>query len=65
MVINHLSRKPDAGKLACPVWSGGKAVKPYLSLQGIVAVRPPHKTTYQIAILDLKVKVRRPILPFG
>jgi hypothetical protein len=24
--------KPDAGKLACPVWKGGKAVRPYLSL---------------------------------
>src|SRR5436853_7643004 len=26
--------KPDAEKLACPVWSGGKAVRPYLSLLG-------------------------------
>ena len=24
--------KRSAGKLACSVWSGGKAVKPYLSL---------------------------------
>jgi len=24
--------KPDAGKLACPVWSRGKAVRPYLLL---------------------------------
>ena len=24
--------KPRAGKLACAVWSGGKAVRPYLSL---------------------------------
>jgi hypothetical protein len=26
--------KPDAVKVARPVWSGGKAEKPYLSLQG-------------------------------
>src|SRR5215467_12196473 len=26
--------KPDAVKVACPVWNGGKAERPYLSLQG-------------------------------
>jgi hypothetical protein len=25
--------KPDAVKVACPVWNGGKAERPYLSLQ--------------------------------
>jgi hypothetical protein len=28
--------KPDAVKVARPVWNGGKAEKPYLSLQGKV-----------------------------
>jgi hypothetical protein len=32
-VIKFLSGKPDVGKLTCPVWNGGKAVKPYLSLR--------------------------------
>ena len=27
--------KRSAGKLACSVWSGGKAVKPYLSLPSV------------------------------
>ena len=28
--------KPDAVKVARPVWSGGKAARPYLSLRGLV-----------------------------
>ena len=28
--------KRSAGKLACSVWSGGKAVRPYLSLLEVV-----------------------------
>ena len=27
------SGKPDAGKLARPVWNGGKVARPYLSLR--------------------------------
>ena len=30
--------KRSAGKLACSVWSGGKAVRPYLSLLGTLPV---------------------------
>ena len=28
-----LSGKPDDAKVSCPVWTGGKAVRPYLSVQ--------------------------------
>ena len=36
------SGKPDAGKLACPVWNGGKAARPYLSLRVIDLRIPDH-----------------------
>ncbi len=32
--------KPDAEKLACPVWSGGKVERPYLSLLGTLGYSP-------------------------
>ena len=34
------SGKPDAVKAACPVWTGGKAVRPYLSVQLTLSVQP-------------------------
>jgi len=31
--------KPDAVQAACPVWTGGKAVRPYLAVQVSASVR--------------------------
>jgi len=52
--------KPDAVKVARPVWSGGKTARSYL-------VR--HLTFVQIALKELHhdngVRVEQPALPFG
>lgn len=42
--------KPDAGKLACPVWSRGKAVRPYL----LLPIEGKVRVGYASALLLLK-----------
>ena len=50
------SGKPDAVKVARPVWNGGKAARPYLSLRD-AEPRPPRGRRSERSMLNRKPEV--------